>query len=68
MTKTATANSADARAVLIAACVSGFLFQFDLTALSAALPDIATSLSARVADQVWIVDVYSLALIFARSG
>jgi EmrB/QacA subfamily drug resistance transporter len=54
-----------ALSVLIAACVSGFLFQFDLTALSAALPDIATSLSARVADQAWIIDVYSLALIFA---
>lgn len=50
---------------LIAACVSGFLFQFDLTALSAALPDIASSLSARVADQAWIINVYSLALIFA---
>ncbi len=50
---------------LIAACVSGILFQFDLTALSAALPDIASSLSARVADQAWIIDVYSLALIFA---
>jgi MFS family permease len=44
--------------------VSGFLFQFDLTALSAALPDIASSLSARVADQAWVIDVYSLALIF----
>src|SRR5260221_10150730 len=50
---------------LIAACVSGFLFQFDLTALSAALPDIASSLSARVADQAWVIDVYSLALVFA---
>lgn len=50
---------------LIAACVSGALFQFDLTALSAALPDIATSLSARVSDQAWVIDVYSLALIFA---
>jgi len=50
---------------LIAACVSGFLFQFDLSALSAALPDIASSLSARVADQAWVIDVYSLALIFA---
>jgi MFS family permease len=45
--------------------VSGFLFQFDLTALSAALPDIASSLSAGVADQAWVIDVYSLALIFA---
>jgi EmrB/QacA subfamily drug resistance transporter len=50
---------------LIAACVSGFLFQFDLTALSAALPDMATSLSVQVADQAWIINVYSLALIFA---
>src|ERR1700754_1892389 len=54
-----------ALSLLIAACVSGFLFQFDLTALSAALPDIASSLSAGVADQAWIIDVYSLALIFA---
>jgi MFS family permease len=54
-----------ARSTLVAACVSGFLFQFDLTALSAALPDIASSLSARVADQAWIIHVYSLALIFA---
>ena len=53
-----------ALSTLIAACVSSFLFQFDLTALSAALPDIASSLSARVADQVWVIDVYSLALIF----
>ncbi len=50
---------------LIAACVSSFLFQFDLTALSAALPDMAVSLSAQVADQAWIINVYSLALIFA---
>jgi EmrB/QacA subfamily drug resistance transporter len=58
-------NSAGALSTLIAACVSGFLFQFDLTALSAALPDIASSFSARVADQAWVIDVYSLALIFA---
>lgn len=51
--------------LLIAACVSGFLFQFDLTALSAALPDIASSLSADVAEQAWVIDVYSVALIFA---
>lgn len=63
---TAAAQSArHALSVLIAACVSGFLFQFDLTALSAALPDIASSLSAGVADQAWVIDVYSLALIFA---
>ena len=57
-------NAAHARSTLIAACVSGFLFQFDLTALSAALPDIASNLSARVVDQAWIITVYSLALIF----
>jgi EmrB/QacA subfamily drug resistance transporter len=56
---------AKALPVLIAACVSGFLFQFDLTALSAALPDIASSFSAPVSDQAWVISVYSLALIFA---
>ena len=50
---------------MIAVCVSGFLFQFDLTALSAALPDIVSSLSARAVDQAWVIDAYSLALIFA---
>ena len=62
---TASQPAGGALSPLIAACVSGFLFQFDLTALSAALPDIASSLSARVADQAWVIDVYSLALIFA---
>lgn len=63
-TATAPQLTVGALSTLIAASVSSFLFQFDLTALSAALPDIASSLSARVADQVWIIDVYSLALIF----
>jgi EmrB/QacA subfamily drug resistance transporter len=58
-------ESQSAPPVLIAACVSGFLFQFDLTALSAALPDIASSFSAQVSDQAWVISVYSLALIFA---
>ena len=58
-------HGAGALSTLIVACVSGCLFQFDLTALSAALPDIASSLSARVADQAWVIDVYSLTLIFA---
>jgi EmrB/QacA subfamily drug resistance transporter len=58
-------EAADARSTLIASCISGFLFQFDLTALSAALPDIASSLSVRVVDQTWVIHVYSLALIFA---
>lgn len=62
---TNTSKQAGAKSALIAACVSGFLFQFDLTALSAALPDIASSLSARVSDQTWIIHVYTLAMIFA---
>jgi MFS family permease len=64
-TTAASQPAGGALTALIAACGSGFLFQFDLTALSAALPDIASSLSARVADQAWVIDVYSLALIFA---
>jgi MFS family permease len=64
-TTAASQPAAGALSTLIAACVSGFLFQFDLTALSAALPDLASSLAARVADQAWVIDVYSLALIFA---
>jgi EmrB/QacA subfamily drug resistance transporter len=64
-TTAASQPAAGALSALIVACVSGFLFQFDLTALSAALPDIASSLSARVTDQAWVIDVYSLALIFA---
>lgn len=55
----------NALSTLIAACASGFLFQFDLTALSAALPDIAAGFSARATDQAWVIHVYSLALIFA---
>ena len=64
-TTAASRPAGGALSTLIVACVSGFLFQFDLTALSAALPDIASSLSADVADQAWVIDVYSLALIFA---
>jgi MFS family permease len=59
------ARAPGAFATLVAAGASGFLFQFDLTALSAALPDIAESLAAPAADQAWVVHVYSLALIFA---
>lgn len=64
-TTSASRRAGGALPMLISACVSGFLFQFDLTALSAALPDIASGLSAPVADQAWVIDVYSLALIFA---
>ncbi len=51
-------------ATLLAACLSGFLFQVDLTALAAALPDIGRDLGAVPARAAWVIDVYSLALIF----
>jgi EmrB/QacA subfamily drug resistance transporter len=51
-------------ATLLAACLSGFLFQVDLTALAAALPDIGRDLGAASARAAWVIDVYSLALIF----
>jgi EmrB/QacA subfamily drug resistance transporter len=51
-------------ATLLAACLSGFLFQVDLTALAAALPDIGRDLDVASARAAWIIDVYSLALIF----
>lgn len=51
-------------ATLLAACLSGFLFQIDLTALAAALPDIGHDLGAASARAAWVIDVYSLALIF----
>ncbi|MET4033604.1 EmrB/QacA subfamily drug resistance transporter [Bradyrhizobium sp. JR7.2] len=51
-------------ATLLAACLSGFLFQVDLTALAAALPDIGRDLGAASARAAWAIDVYSLALIF----
>jgi EmrB/QacA subfamily drug resistance transporter len=49
---------------LLAACLSGFLFQVDLTALAAALPDIGREFGAASARAAWVIDVYSLALIF----
>jgi EmrB/QacA subfamily drug resistance transporter len=51
-------------ATLLAACLSSFLFQADLTALAAALPDIGRDLGAASARAAWVIDVYSLALIF----
>jgi MFS family permease len=51
-------------ATLLAACLSGFLFQVDLTALAAALPHIGRDLGAAPARAAWVIDVYSLALIF----
>jgi EmrB/QacA subfamily drug resistance transporter len=51
-------------ATLLAACLSGSLFQVDLTALAAALPDVGHDLGAASARAAWVIDVYSLALIF----
>jgi len=51
-------------ATLLVACLSGFLFQVDLTALAAALPDIGRDLGAASARAAWTIDIYSLALIF----
>src|SRR4051812_11985602 len=51
-------------ATLLAACLSGFLFQVDLTALAAALPAIGHDLGVASARAAWVIDVYSLALIF----
>jgi EmrB/QacA subfamily drug resistance transporter len=52
------------KATLLAACLSGFLFQMDLMALAAALPDIGHDLGAASARAAWVIDIYSLALIF----
>jgi len=43
-----------------AACVSGFFFNSNLTALIAALPDNASSLPRGFADQAWVTTFYSL--------
>ena len=40
------------------------MFQADLTALAAALPDIGFEFGATSARAAWVIDVYSLALIF----
>lgn len=52
-------------ATLLTACLSSFLFQVDLTALAAALPDIGRDLGAASARAAWVIDVYSPALIFS---
>jgi MFS family permease len=59
------AASRSAWLALFAASVSGFLFQVDLTGLASALPDIANSLGVTDQHQAWVIDIYSLALIFA---
>ena len=51
-------------ATLLAACLCGFVFQADLTALAAALPDIGSEFGATSARAAWVIDIYSLALIF----
>jgi MFS family permease len=59
------AASRSAWFALLAASVSGFLFQVDLTDLAAALPDIADSLGVTDQDQASVIDICNLALIFA---
>ncbi|MEW6640887.1 MAG: MFS transporter [Pseudomonadota bacterium] len=58
-------NLAPASATLWAASIGGFLFQFDLTALVAALPDVGSGFAANAVPAVWVIDVFSLALMFA---
>ena len=51
------------RAVLIAACCGGFVFQADLTAVSAILSEIVTDLPSHGVAPTWLMDAYSLAMI-----
>lgn len=54
-----------ASATLWAVCISGFLFQIDLTALAATLSDIGADLRVTEASSAWVIDIYSLALVFS---
>ena len=51
-------------ATLLVVCLCGFVFQADLTALAAALPDLGTEFGTTSARAAWVIDVYSLASIF----
>jgi MFS family permease len=51
------------RAVLIAACCGGFVFQADLTAASAILSEIAADVPSHGIAATWLMDAYSLAMI-----
>ena len=50
---------------LWAACIGGFLFQFDLTALAAARPEIGADLGVISEASAWLIDIYSLGLVLA---
>lgn len=54
-----------ATATLWAVCVSGALFQFDLTALAATLADVGADLGVAETSSAWVIDIYSLALVFS---
>jgi MFS family permease len=63
-TRTMEAISAGAPlAVLIAACCGGFVFQADLTGVSAILSEIVTDVPSRGVAPTWLMDAYSLAMI-----
>ncbi|WP_315834925.1 MFS transporter [Bradyrhizobium prioriisuperbiae] len=55
----------DATVTLWAVCISGALFQFDLTALAATLADVGADLGTAEASSAWVIDIYSLALVFS---
>jgi MFS family permease len=63
-TREANYNSAGApRAVLIAVCCGGFVFQADLTAVSAILSEIVADVPSHGVAATWLMDAYSLAMI-----
>ncbi|KPM51110.1 multidrug MFS transporter [Frankia sp. R43] len=47
---------------LVAICLGTFMLLVDITIVTVALPDIATSLDASFSDLQWVMDVYALAL------
>jgi MFS family permease len=51
------------RAVLVAACCGGFVFQADLTAVSAILSEIVADVPSHGVAATWLMDAYSLAMI-----
>lgn len=60
-----TSRFSDATVTLWAVCISGALFQFDLTALVATLADVGADLGMAAASSAWVIDIYSLALVFS---
>ncbi|MDH6126180.1 MFS transporter [Kitasatospora sp. GP82] len=47
---------------LIAVCLGAFMLLVDVTIVTVALPDMATSLHTGFADLQWVMDIYALAL------